>query len=633
MVFTTLNSIVPKPNITVTDSIAPSDDLQLPFGEVNEGASFDGTITVTNDGDADLDVGQITQPAPPFSVLNDMCSNQTLAPASNCILTVRFEPNTTGIFNSSFDIPSNDPNKNPVTVDVDGTGVAPAITVIDSVPPANDLQIPFGDVTVNPPTPPDETITVTNSGTASLTIGQVTQPAVPFSVLNDTCSNQALIPAANCTVTVRFEPATADPFNSSLDIPSSDPNNAITTVNVSGTGTATLLPRISLANAPVLFGNLPVGTSADETVTVTNDGTADLTVGQITQPAAPFSVLNDACSNQTLIPAADCTVTVRFNPAAAGLFADSFDIPSNDPNNASAIVNVSGTGVVPEITVTDSVDPIDDLLIPFGNVIATMMAVETVTATNSGAVDLTLGQSTIADPAGPFSILNDNCAAPQNVIAPGNSCTIDVQFAPATVGAFTSSLDIPSNDPNMPTATVMLDGSGTGSAPDISVSDNVPDPELEEDEEPNPNDLWIPFGNVTEATAGDRAVTIKNNGNGNLVMGQIAQTDPLENSFSILSDNCSAQIIAPLASCTFDVRFLPGRVDSFTDSFDIPSNDPDEPNLTFSVTGSGVAVGTGTIPLQPDGADSGLFGSALRPATVLALLGLLAANLRRRKYH
>jgi hypothetical protein len=336
-------------------------------------------------------------------------------------------------------------------------------------------------------------------------------------------------------VTVRFEPATPDPFNSSLDIPSNDPDSAITTVNVSGTGTATLLPRISLANAPVLFGNLPVGTSADETVTVTNGGAADLTLGQITQPAAPFSIPNDTCSNQTLTAAADCTLTVRFNPAAAGLFADSFDIPSNDPNTATAIVNVSGTGVVPEITVTDSVDPIDDLLIPFGNVIASMTATETVTATNNGVVDLTLGQATIADPAGPFSILNDNCAAPQNVVAPGNSCTIDVQFSPASVGTFTGSLDIPSNDPNMATATVMLDGSGTGSAPDISVTDPLP-PE---------DDLMMPFGNVTEATAWDRALTITNEGNGNLVMGQIAQADPLENTFSILSDNCSAQIIAP----------------------------------------------------------------------------------------
>jgi hypothetical protein len=582
----------------------------------------DETVTVTNDGDADLDVGQITQPAAPFSALSDTCSNQTLAPAASCALTVRFEPNTTGMFNSSFDIPSNDPDENLITIATNGAGTAPEITVTDSTPPADDQQILFGDVTVNPPNPAQETATVTNTGNADLIIGQLTTPAAPFSVLNDACSNQILAPAENCTLTVSFEPSTADPFSSSFDIPSNDASSPTTTVQISGMGSATLLPRISVANSPVLFGAIAVGVSVDETVTVTNDGAADLTIGQITQPAAPFSVLNDACSNQTLIPAADCTLTVRFNPAAAGLFADSFGIPSNDPNTAIAIVNVSGTGVVPEITVTDSVDPIDDLLIPFGNVIASMTATETVTATNSGAVDLTLGQATIADPAGPFSILNDNCVAPQNVITPGNSCTIDVQFSPASVGAFTGSLDIPSNDPNMATATVMLDGSGTGSAPDISVTDPVPPAD----------DLLMPFGNVTEATAWDRAVTIKNDGNGNLVMGQIAQADPLENSFSILSDNCSAQIIAPAASCAVEVRFLPGRVDNFTDSFDIPSNDPDEPSLTFSVTGSGVAVGTGTINLTPEGSDSGLFGSALRPVTVLALLGLVAVNLRRRKY-
>ena len=142
----------------------------------------------------------------------------------------------------------------------------------------------------------------------------------------------------------------------------------------------------------------------------------------------------------------------------------------------------------------------------------------------------------------------------------------------------------------------------------------------------------MPFGNVTEATAWDRTVTITNDGNGNLQIGQIAQIDTLINTFSLLNDNCSSQIIAPAANCAFDVRFLPSRVDTFSDSFDIPSDDPDEASLTFSVNGSGVAVGTGTINLTPDGADSGLFGSALRPLTLLALWGLIAANLRRRRY-
>lgn len=624
LVFATLDSVVPSPHIAVTDSVAPVDDLKIPYGDVLDGNFVDATVTVTNDGDADLNVGQITQPVAPFSVLNDICSNQTLAPAADCTATARFEPNATGAFNSSFDIPSNDPDQSTVTVDVDGTGVAPAITAVDSVPPGDDLDIPFGDVTVNPATPPEATITISNSGTADLMIGQLTSPAPPFSLVNDTCSNRTLAPTQNCSVDVDFAPTTADPFNSIVDIPSNDADDPTTTVTLSGVGTASLLPRIALSNSPVIFGNVAAGTSMDQTVTVRSTGPVDLTIGQITQPSAPFSIAIDACSNQVLIPTATCDLTVRFSPSGAGMFNDSFDIPSDDPNSATTSVNIFGTGVVPEITVTDSIAPIDDLRLPFGDVTETLSADETVTVTNNGAVDLTLGQVTVADSSGAFNILTDNCAAPQNVIGPGNSCTIDVGFTPPVVGDFSGSLDIPSDDPATPTSTVELDGSGApGPAPDISVIDPIPPDD----------DLDMDYGNVTESTAWDRTVTITNDGNGNLVMGMIGDTDPLSGTFSILSDNCSAQIIAPATSCELEIRFLPSRVDTFRDSIDIPSNDPDEPNLTFHIRGSGVAVGTGTIGLSPEGADSGFFGSALKPLTLLGLLALIAANLRRRRYH
>jgi hypothetical protein len=621
MVFATLDSVVPAPDITVTDSVSPVDDLQIPYGNVVDGNFVDAIVTVTNDGNADLILGQITQPAAPFSVLNDMCSNQTLTPATDCTITVRFEPNATGAFVSSFDIPSNDPDQSNVTVDVAGTGVSPAITVVDSVPPGNDLDIPFGDVTVNPATPPDETITVSNSGTADLMIGPLTAPVAPFSLSNDTCSNRTLAPTENCSATVSFAPTSADPFNSILDIPSNDPDDPTTTVTLSGVGTASLLPRIAVSNSPVIFGNVTAGTSVDQIVTVRSAGPVDLTIGPITPPAAPFSIANDACSNQVLIPTATCDVVVRFSPAGAGMFNDSFTISSDDPNNANATVDITGTGVVPEITVTDSIAPIDDLRLPFGDVTETLSVDASVTVTNNGVVDLTLGQITIADPSGAFSILTDNCAAPQNVIGPGNSCTIDVGFTPPAIGDFSGSLDIPSDDPATPTSTVDLDGSGTsGPAPDISVTDTVP-PE---------DDLDMDFGNVTESTAWHRTVTIANDGNGNLVMGMIGDTDPLSGTFSILSDDCSAQIIAPATSCEVDIRFLPIRVDTFRDSFDIPSNDPDEPSLTFRVSGSGVAVGTGTIGLNPEGADSGFFGSALRPLTVFTLISLVLVTARHR---
>ena len=112
------------PNIVVTDSVAPNNDLQVPFGNVEPGTSSEKTVTVTNDGDADLTIGTIAQAnslAAPFSILNDNCSEETLTAGEDCSFTVSFSPNTTATFNDSFDIPSNDPDEDPVTVSVSGT--------------------------------------------------------------------------------------------------------------------------------------------------------------------------------------------------------------------------------------------------------------------------------------------------------------------------------------------------------------------------------------------------------------------------------------------------------------------------------------------------------------------------------
>jgi hypothetical protein len=627
MVFATFNSVTvtPAPDIRVTDSVAPVDDLLVPYGDVLTATSVDETVGVTNDGNADLTIGTLTQPDPPFSVLNDTCTGLTLIPTAVCTLTVRFAPTATGAFSKSFNIPSNDPVDNLVTMNVSGTGVSPAISITDTIPPTDDKAIPFAPTTVATTT--DETVTVTNSGTADLIIGTLTQPAAPFSVLNDTCTGRTLAPAEPCTLTVRFAPAAAGGLISeTFDIPSNDPVDNLVTINVSGTGTLALIPGISVTDSvppdsdlEVPFGDVIVAPPIpfDETVTITSSGTGNLIIGTLTQPAAPFSVLNDTCSGQTLAPAAFCTLTVRFDPVTTGMFSDNFTIPSNDAGKPNTPVSLSGMGTLPVITVTDSVAPTDDLHIPYGSVIETLTAVETVTISNNSTVELTLGQATITDPLGPFSILTNNCSTPQNIIAPGNACTIDVQFLPDSVGTFASSLNIPSNDPNTATATVDVDGIGVpGPAPDISITDPIPPQD----------DLILPFGDVTEGKAWDRPVKITNEGNANLTIGAIAQLDSLAAPFSILSDTCSGQIIAPAADCTIDLRFLPATTGIHTDSFDIPSNDPNEPALIFNVDGTGVILGTGTISLEPEGA------SALSPTILLALLLLFAANLRRR-YH
>jgi len=118
------SGISAEPDIAVTDSVLPIDDLQIPFGDVSCGKPSDQTVTITNDGDADLRIGVIAQTdaiEPPFSITEDNCSNMTMSPAGSCTLTIKFAPVTPGLFSDTFDIPSNDPYENPVTISVSGS--------------------------------------------------------------------------------------------------------------------------------------------------------------------------------------------------------------------------------------------------------------------------------------------------------------------------------------------------------------------------------------------------------------------------------------------------------------------------------------------------------------------------------
>ena len=104
----------------------------------------------------------------------------------------------------------------------------------------------------------------------------------------------------------------------------------------------------------------------------------------------------------------------------------------------------------------------------------------------------------------------------------------------------------------------------------------------------------------------------------------IGATDPVAAPFSVSADNCSGQTVAPSGSCTITVSFSPTAIVAYTDSFDIPSNDPDEASVTFSLSGSG---GGEVNPPSASGANAGFM--AADPLTLLGL-GLFGLAARRR---
>ena len=100
-------------------------------------------------------------------------------------------------------------------------------------------QIANGNVVLNNIS--DQTISIQNTGSGSLTIGQIAQAnplAPPFSIVSDACSGQAVQPSAACSFNVRFDPTSQGTFTDSFDIPSNATNENSVTVDVTGSGKA-----------------------------------------------------------------------------------------------------------------------------------------------------------------------------------------------------------------------------------------------------------------------------------------------------------------------------------------------------------------------------------------------------------
>jgi hypothetical protein len=102
---------------------------------------------------------------------------------------------------------------------------------------------------------------------------------------------------------------------------------------------------ISVTPTLVPFGNVNVGGTSDQIVTVKNDGTANLVIGTITNPEASFSKQTDNCSGQSIPPSGTCTVTYRFAPTSGGTFSSNSNIPSNDLDDNMKTIILTGTGV------------------------------------------------------------------------------------------------------------------------------------------------------------------------------------------------------------------------------------------------------------------------------------------------
>ena len=300
----------------------------------------------------------------------------------------------------------------------------------------------FGDQSVGS-TSAAQTVTLTNSASSTLTVTSINAGG-NFGE-TDTCA-ASLPPGTSCSITVSFTPTALGLRNGSITI-SSNAAGSPQTISLSGVG-ITGAPVVSLSASTLSFPGQMIGTtSAPQVVTLTNGGTALLTISSIVDTGDAIQSNNCLSS---LPPGASCAINVMFTVGGIGARTGKVTVNSNASNNPQAIT-LSGTGLSahgPAAGLTST-----SLVFPGQSVGATSNP-QTIQLVDSGTAALNITKITVSGAASE----NDACPA---TLQPKHHCTLTIYFAPSVTGPGSGAVSVFDNAPGSP-QTIAISGVASG---------------------------------------------------------------------------------------------------------------------------------------------------------------------------
>ena len=318
------------------------------------------------------------------------------------------------------------------------SGVSPQVQQMQLVISPSALS--FGNISVGSSS--TQTVTLINSGAASVTVSQASVSGTGFSN-NGLTPPLTLPPGQSSTLTVRFTPQAAGRVTGSLSVVSNDPHSP-TMIALNGAGDQA---QLSVIPTSVSFGDVAVGTLNTQTITLINSGTANVIISRATPSGNGFSITG-LTFPLTLSAGQRTSFNVAFAPTGAGSVTGSLSLVSDAPNSPSTIA-LSGTGVTSTFLLTASPTSLS-----FGNVtVGSKSAPQTVTLTNSGNSSVSISQINVSGSG--FSA--SGLTAPLTLAA-GQTASFSVVFASTTAGSATGNVSLVSNATNSPTIALSASG-------------------------------------------------------------------------------------------------------------------------------------------------------------------------------
>ena len=463
--------------------------------------------------------------------------NGALAPNASCFVNVIFTPTSTGQLSGALTIPTSN------------TSVTAQLAAFGSPDPGlalNPTALLFNNVPG--PTATQQTITLTNTGSATLQIATPTTTAVANFTPTTTCTT--LAPAATCTIAVTFTPTTAL-ITDTLQILITSSVTGLTTYTVPLSGNYTT----ENAGLQILPNQASYGPTPDSTLGPTRQFTINnLTTKSLTLDVAlprQFVLSGPPCA--ALAPNASCQFAVTFLPLTNGditgtLFAQATPTDGSATLNGLGYVEGYGKGSG-TLTITGNLIPGQSIL-NFGQVASGQSSTQTLTLTNTGATPLTIRRITSE---WPFLVTATTCGA---TLKATQNCTITLAYTPLNQTATGS----PASSPTTDTGTLVIESDAlsgpdfldlTGAAAPISVPtprNNAPLVSYTASH----NSLTFATTQVGNA-AQPQTITLANTGTVPIHITALRTTPD----FTVQTAQSNCTTILPSASCLLIVTFTP----------------------------------------------------------------------------
>ena len=209
---------------------------------------------------------------------------------------------------------------------------------------------------------------------------------------------------------------------------------------------AATVGSLSLTPNPLDFGTVIAGQSAVATLTATNEGSAAIEITDLVLPAVGNFELLTTPVSATLPAGSTMTWDIRYSPLRFEGIEATLLVHSDDPEAPQVAVTLLAAGSAPMV----SLDPPS---FDFGNVELGCSASLNITISNVGDLPLTLADVEFEDLSSAGELSASALPDVGEVLDPGESKTVAVDYVPVDVEFDSGVLHVRSNDPATPDAT------------------------------------------------------------------------------------------------------------------------------------------------------------------------------------